>query len=159
MKRLLAVLLIAPLAACGDGPDMDFSGEDIGEDRFAVLSENGGVRMGLTDEYVYFALSDSILAAARAEMEEEDTVPREGIGGAIAGLVRGGVNRALHFRARYRVEEIRDIRWEDGRMVIEFEDPDRSVGDNFQIDDQPVEEAYREADVRAFAEEFRKVKR
>ncbi|MBW3552691.1 MAG: hypothetical protein KY466_04225 [Gemmatimonadetes bacterium] len=158
MRTRLTLLLLAPLAACSDGgADMDFGGEDLGEDRFAIRSDDGAVRMGLTDDVVYFALSDSVRAVARAEME--DDTPREGIAGSIAGAVRGGVSRALAFRAKYPVAEIRDIRWEDGRMTFDFEDPDRTLSREFEVDDRPIAEAFSEQDVLAFAREFRRLKR
>lgn len=156
MRRCLALLMLAPLAACGDGPDMDLGGEDLGPDRFAIHSTDGGLRLALTNDFVYFALSDSVVAVARQEMQ--DSMPREGIRGAIAGMVRGGVNRALSFRARYPVAEIRDIRWEDGRMLVEFEDGRRSFGDNVEVDDRPVEEAFDSSAVEAFSAEFRRAK-
>lgn len=159
MRCCLAFLLLAPFVACGDqGADVDFSGDDLGEDRFAINSEDGGVRMGLTDEFVYFALSDSVLAEARSEMDQ-DTGDAEGVSGAIGGMVRGAVGRALSFRAKYPVADIRDIRWADGRMVMDFTDPDRTLSDSFEVDDRPVAEAFVESDVQAFAAEFRKLKR
>lgn len=158
MRRCLTLLLLAPLAACGDpGSDLDFGGEDLGEDRFAVDSEDGAIRMGLTDDVVYFALSDSVRAVARAEME--DSTPRDGIAGSIAGAVRGGVNRALAFRAKYPVADIRDIHWRDGQMVFEFVDPDRTLSRSFKVDDRPIEDVFTEEDVLAFAREFRRLKR
>lgn len=159
MKRLLAFLLLPAIAACGDdGADMDFGGEDLGPDRFAIHSEDGSVQMGLTQDFLYFALSDSVIAAARAEMDEDST-RREGIGGAIAGLVRGGVDRALRFRARYDVADIRDVRWEDGRMVVDFVDPDHSLSTNFEVDDRPIEEVFSQQDVEAFRQQLRDLKR
>ena len=160
MKRRIAALALAPLlatAACDAGGDVDFGGEELGEIRFAVPSSSGAARMALTDDYVFFALSDSLLAVARAEMEGDST-SSDGIGGTIAGAVRGGVTRALSFRARYAVSEIRDIRWEDDRMVFDFVDPDRTLGSNFRIDGAPMEEVFDQAAVEAFAAEFRKLK-
>lgn len=157
-RRLLVALLFPVLAACGDGsdPDMDFGGEEIGPDRHAMLSEDGEVKMGLTDRYIYFALSDAAVSEARAEMSEE--ADREGVAGMVGGVVETAVGKALGFRAKFPVSEVRDIRWEDGRMRIEFEDPDRRVGDAFRINDRPAETGFAEEDVRAFAKAFRAVK-
>lgn len=161
MNRLVATLsplaLAVALAACDAGAEVDFGGEDIGPDRFAILSDQGAVRMGLTDEFVYFALSDSVIAEASAEMEE-DASGEEGIGASIAGMVRGSVERALRFRTKYPLAEIRDIRWEDGRMVVEFENGATGLGDNIHVDDRPLEESFAREDVEAFAAEFRKVR-
>ena len=159
MLRTIAAIALAAaaLAACDTGPEMDFGGEDLGPDRFVVHSDSGAVRMGLTDEFVYFALSDSVLAAARADMQD-DADSASGLGATIGSLVRGGVERALRFRAKYPVADIRDIRWEDGRMLVEFEDGRTGFRDNIHIDDRPIEEAFARQDVEAFAAEFRKAK-
>ena len=153
---VLLMSLLGALAAC-DRPDadVDFGGEDLGAERFSVLSENGGVKMGLTDRVVYFALSDSVLNEVRSDMEREKE--KKGLGGIIGGILSKTVGKALGFRAKYPVEEIRDIRWQDGEMRVEFEDGDRRLED-FKIDDRPVTEAFSEESVRAFAEAFRQVK-
>lgn len=152
---MLVVLL--PLLGCGDADaEMDFGNEDLGSDRYAITSADGGAKMGLTDDYVYFALADSVLAAARAEMRE--TAESDGAKGFVGGLVERTVGKAMGFRARIPVEDIEDIRWEDGRMRIVFTDPDRRFGNTFRVDDAPAEEAFREEDVRAMAEEFRRLK-
>ena len=158
--RSLPVLLVLGLAMASgcDRPaaDVDFGGKELGPDRFHVLSENAGVKLGLTDEVVYFSLSDSLRTEIRSEMER--SAEREGIGGMIGGMVSGTVGRALGFRAKYPIEEIRDIRWEDGELHVEFEDSRRRL-EEFRVDDRPVTAAFREEDVRAFAEEFHRARR
>ncbi len=154
MRSLIAVALAATLVGCGDrGGNVDFGGEDMGPDLHAILSEDGGVKMGLTRAYVYFALSDSARAEAQGELnrDAEDSF--------LGGIMRGVVGKALGFRAKYEVAEIRDIRWEDGRLRVVFDDPDRRIDDSLQIgEDESVAEAFSEDAVRAFAEAFRAVK-
>lgn len=158
MRRALALALLVPLVGCGEASeaDVDFGGEELGPDRYAVLSEDGEVKMGLTDQYLYFALSERTREQARQEMRE--AAEKEGVSGLIGGVVQKTVGRAIDFRARYAVSEIRDVRWENGRMRILFEDPDRSLGEEFKVSDRPVGEAFPQAAVEAFAEEFRRVK-
>lgn len=158
MTRWLPLLLIVSLAGCDQGPEVDFSGDDLGDDRFAIHSENGELRLALTDEFVYFALADSVQDLARSEMES-GMADEGGLAGAIGGIVRGAVGQALSFRAKYPVAEIRDVRWQDGRMVFDFADPGRSLGDTFEVDDEPADQAFVESDVQAFGAEFRKLKR
>ncbi len=158
MKRFLALALLVPLAACGDRdrPDVDFGGSDLGPDMYAIHSRDGGVKMGLTPEFVYFALSDSVVQAARAQVDS--STDAEDAPGFIGGLVQKTVGKALRFRARYAVADVQDIRWEDGKMRFVFTDPDRRLDDSFSVDDQPATEAFSQADVEGFAEVFRKVK-
>lgn len=154
---LLILSLLVGVTGCDSpGGDVDFGGDDMGPDRYSVLSEDGEVKMGLTDAVVYFALSDSLQAEVRSEVERE--TDKEGLGGMIGGIVSGAVGKAIGFRAKYPVEDIRDIRWADGEMVVEFEDGSDRVH-RFEVDDRPVTEAFREEDVRSFAEEFHRAKR
>jgi hypothetical protein len=159
MRRTWVLALLVPvLAACGDRPDadLDFGGEDLGPDQYAIRSEDGDVKLGLTEQYVYFGLSEEALEEARAEMRED--ADKEGVEGFVGGLLERTVGKALGFRAKYLVSEIEDIRWEDGALRIVFTDPDRRIDSGFRVNDEPVTEAFGEADVRAFAEEFREVK-
>ena len=153
MRGMMVVALAAAVVGCGDrGTDVDFGGEDMGPDLHAVVSEDGGVKRGLTREYVYFALSDSARAEAETELDED---AEESFFG---GIMRGILGKALGFRAKYEVASIRDIRWDD-RLVIEFNDPDRRIDDNVQLsEDRPVTEVFGEEAVRAFSEAFRAVK-
>lgn len=157
MRRAMLLTLALPFLGCGDpGADVDFGGEELGPDRHAIMTDDEGVKMGLTDRYVYFALADSVVEEARAEMRQE--VGDEGAEGFFGGLVEKTVGKALGFRAKIPVDEIRDIRWEDGRMRIDFVDAERQFGDNFKVDDRPMDEAFREEDVRAMGEAFRELK-
>lgn len=158
VRRWGILALLAVLPACGDSNEatMDLGGDDIGPDRHAIVGRDGDVKMGLTDEYVYFGLSDETLEKARAEMRRE--AEGDGAGGFLGGILEKTVGKALGFRARFPVSEIEDIRWEDGRMRIVFTDPDRSFGDDFSIEDRPVTESFAEEDVREFAAAFHRVK-
>lgn len=162
MRRLLRVSLLVPvlmtLPGCGDqqDPQVDFGGDELGPDRHAMTSRDGDVKMGLTDDFVYFTLSDSVVAEARSDMQAD--AEEEGAQGFFGSLVEKTVGKALGFRARLSVDEVADIRWEGGEMRIDFEDPDRRLSNHFEVNDRPVSEAFLEDDVRAFSEAFRRVK-
>lgn len=163
-SRMMLLALLVPMAGsplgCGDreGGDVDFGGEVLGPDRFSIVTRGGEVRMGLTDRFVYFAMSEERREETRAEMEQE-LGEGEGIGGLLGGVLSTAVDKALGFRAKYPVEEVRDIRWEDGRMRIVFTDPDRRMSENMiRVDDAPATDAFTEEDVRAFGEAFRALK-
>lgn len=158
MRYLTIVVLTLSLAGCGDrdNASMDFGGEEIGPDRHAVVGEDGDIKLGLTDEYVYFALSEETLGKARAEMRRE--AEQDGAGGLVGGALEKTVGKALGFRARLPVSEIEDIRWEDERMRIVFTDPDRTFGDDLSVADRPVTEAFTEEAVREFGAALRQLK-
>lgn len=157
MKTKIGMLmLLAAMAGCdGDRPDVDLGGRDIGPDLFSVLSTDGGVRMALTDDYVYLALSDSGREQALEGMSEARE--QEGAAGVIAGFVEQGVDRALGFRTLLPLDEIEELRWENGEMRMVFSDGQRTL-DDIIIGDEPVTRTFSEEAVREFAEELRALK-
>lgn len=156
-SMIIALALMLTLIGCGDRDQVDFSGDELGAELHSILSEDGFVKMGLTREWVYFALSDSARAEAQSEIRED--AEAGGVRGFFGGIMESVLGRALGFRAKFAVSDIQDIRWEDGRMRFVFDDPDRRVDENLQIgEDGDVTEAFTEEEVRAFAEVFRAVK-
>ncbi|MFO7895087.1 MAG: hypothetical protein R6U63_15345 [Longimicrobiales bacterium] len=154
---MTAVLMVA-LVGCGDrDSQMDFSGDDVGPDVHVIHSHDGNLKMGLTEDWVYFALSDSTRAEAQAELAAD--AEADGLKGFFGGLMRRVVGKALNFRASYAVSEIRDIRWQDGRMHVEFDDPERQLAENLQFgEDESVVDAFAREEVESFAEAFRAMK-
>lgn len=153
---LAALPLLTVAIACGDSPDMDFGGRDVGPDLFSIVSTDGAVRMVLTDDFVYLALTDQTRDEVRDDLRSE--TEREGAAGRVAGFVERTVGKALQFRALYPVDEIEDVRWEDGEMHVEFTSSKR-LDDSFKVGDDPVTHAFSEESVREFGEEFRTLKR
>ncbi len=154
MRRWIVLIMAAGLVACGDSnTQVDFDGDEMGPDIHAVLSDDGTVKMGLTREFVYFALSDSARARAQADLEADSE------GGFLDGIMRSVVGKALGFRAKYALDDVQDIRWEEERLRFIFTDPDRDLDDNIQLsEDRPVSESFTEEAVLEFAEAFQVVK-
>lgn len=130
-------------------------------DRHAVLTRDGAVKLGVTDEQVYLRLSDTF--RARLDSTVTSKVNREvGEGGLkrmIGNVVEKSVSGALGFQMDKKLDEIRDVRWSGGELIIEQEDGKIWKADEIQIgDDTPVLENFRESDARAFIAEFRRAK-
>lgn len=157
-----ALLLVLAVAGCDDRGmrfDMDTPAGELpadADDRFSILSRGGEVKLGLTDEAVYVRLSDEVLSDVDAEMKEE-VEDLDGLGARIASAVTEGVSKGLRSRISWGVDDIRDIRWEDDRLVFEFEDG-RHGPDRVQVDGEDFQEAFSEDDGRAFIDAFREVK-
>lgn len=171
---LFAAGLILQLAACGDDPgadvdldvdlddDTSFAGAEamLAEgDVFATMSENGVVRLGLTEDRVYFELSEAVRehvdSAIRSDLEESDSR----IGRSIGSAVRRGVAGALDVEIDYAVDDIRDVDYRAGELVFEFVDEDDGrMLDNAEVDDEPLTRAFAAEDARAFVAAFRRVK-
>lgn len=164
MSRLIVLLGIAALillTACEGNARFSDAEEDTAatidadrDDRYAIYSRGGEVKLGLTDEAIYYRLSDSLLQEVDREMARE-TEGRDGIGGAIADAVTGGVSDLLRHQMEYRVEDIRDLRYQDGQIAITFEDGTTETPDVESEDGEPV---FPQDDAERFIDAFRKVK-
>lgn len=96
----------------------------LGPGDMRVTSTDGAVVYTLVGDGVRIRLGDSVLAKVRNEIGSTDTA--SGIGGLIAstvkGAVGGAVGEALQFAVRIPVAEIRDLRYEDGRLHFSTRD-------------------------------------
>lgn len=123
---VLVVALVLPLAACDDpstDPEITRAADaDAAPDRATLVSTGGEVMAGLTDEHLYFGLSDATRAEIEAEIEQEVEDAGEGIGGDIARAVTGAVGKAIQYRVQYRIDDVRSLRWADGQLEITLED-------------------------------------
>lgn len=151
-----AVAMVAAWGCRGD-QRIDFGGKDLGEERLAIVSTDGSVRLVLTDEHLYFALSEEVAGEARRDVEEdlgEDA-------GRLGRFISRTVNTALGFRAAYPVDVIEDVRWEDDEMRVVFvEGRGADLGKRFRIgDDESITHAFDEEAVLALRDELRAVKR
>lgn len=157
MRSVVVAALALPLVVvlgCGDRRDMDFGGREIGPDVFSIESTDGAVRMGLTEDYVYLTLSDAKREEVRSELRSE--AEEDGVAGRVAGFVERAVSRALEFRDLYPVDDVEDIRWEDGEMHMDLRSGRRPA---LRVGDEPASDLFDEASVREFRERFHALKR
>jgi hypothetical protein len=129
-------------------------------DQFAALSRDGVVKLGLTQERVYFTASDAVREHVDSTLEREMTESDSRVARAISGAVRRGVQSALRFDVDFRVDEIHDVEYVDGELEFDWVDPDddRTLR-NVEVDGQRVTRAFDEESGRAFVRAFRRVKR
>ena len=171
-SRLILLLPLLALAACKHKASFSDEGfardEQTGAtpneaDRYAIYSQGGEIKLGLTDEVVYYRLSDKLLADIDRDLRQ-DSSKRGGLGGAIAGAVTESVSKMLRHRMQYAVAEIKDISYTDGKLTFLFEDgtkqtPDinskTSAGEGIMREQNAH---FADADVQRFIEAFRAAK-
>lgn len=174
MKPAIAALALLALLPAGSSLAHDNDGIRIGpgfhcddpmrwgprevasQARIAITTEDGKVTLVLTDRVVAFQLSDRTmrkldreLARARHERDDDDGA----IGAAIKTAILGSVRSLLDQSAQCPVGELRDVRYEDGRLVFIARDGDR-LFENFEVDDEDVLESFDPQDARALVREF-----
>lgn len=128
--------------------------------RFAITTVDGKVTLLLTDATLAMQLSDRTmrkvereLHRARHERDDDDGV----IGEAIKTAVIGAVRSLLDHSAECRLRDVRDVRFESGRLVIVDRDGGR-LFERVEVDDEDVLESFDPADAREFVREFRRLR-
>jgi len=138
----------------GAGVSSDLSGDVVD----VVTTRDGALEIGVTDEVLFSRLSEATRAEIEAEMASE-TKDQEGLGGTIARAVTGAVAQGLATTVSVPLADVRDVRYEDGRLVIEMVDGGESPFDNAETNDRPMLTQFDEAAARRLAEAFDKATR
>ncbi len=164
-----AVMLGAGLAACSvggdDGTRVSFSPTDtagralaLGEGDVAVTSTDNTVVLALVGDTVRMQLSDSLRQSVAAEVDSSITTETGALGGMIARTVGKTVAGAMGFVVRIPVQEVENVRYEDGRIRFESQGnvkfsmgdrPNRTSGDG---DEKGSGARFSEQDGRRFVE-------
>ncbi|WP_420454125.1 hypothetical protein [Rubrivirga sp.] len=135
--------------------DLAVSSEVAGDVVQVVATRDGHVELGVTDEVVFSRLSESLRAEIEGEMADE-TKGETGLGGTIARAVTGAVAEGLAVAVSVPLADVRDVRYEDGRVVIEMADGGPSLFDTAKSGDRPMLEQFDEDAGRRLAEAFDK---
>ena len=115
-----------------------------------IVSEDGSIELGLTDAVLYGRLTE------RAADEVHDELARAedegGIGGFVAGAVSDAVSGAITTPIQFPLDDIEDVRYEDGRLQIVF--ADRSSDLDLDVDGKDLDRQFSPDDARDFADAF-----
>lgn len=180
MRSLVLTLSFLAVAACAPEPSevapepepdrresagVDFNDEaPPGEEQIVITTRDGDGDLGLTDEVLFFRLSDRARARVESDMAQE-TEDLDGLAGSIARSVTGAVADALDFTVRVPIEEVTSVRYEDGQLQIETEgdtsfsfDDDGTPGGDGAANENALDRQFEPDDARRFVETFERVK-
>jgi hypothetical protein len=93
--------------------------ETLGSGDLRIYNSDSSVDVVLVGDRVLAGLSPKTVAKVRAEMEKSAARDTSGLGGSIAQMVKKQVSGAIGMHVVYPLAEIRDVRYEDGHLVIE----------------------------------------
>lgn len=126
MKRMMTVVLVLALAACGGDAKVAVTmgngetGPVLNEGDVQVTSTDGALILSVAGDSVFMQLSDSLRESVRSEVAQKTTPRSEGVGGAIEKLVGGAVGAAVKaamgFTVRVPADAIEHLRYEDGNL-------------------------------------------
>jgi hypothetical protein len=129
-----------------------------GQVRLAITTREGKVTLVLTDRVVAFQLSDRVMRKIdrelhRARHEADDDGP---LGETIKSVVLTTVRTFLDHSAECPVNELRDVRYANGRLEFVTRGGER-IFSHFEIDDTDVLESFDPNDAALFVREFHRV--
>jgi len=125
--------------------------------RFTITTEDGDVTLLLTDRDVVFQLSDRSLHRVHRELRDAEREQDNWLASAIVTAVTGTVREVLDHGLMCHVSDLRDVSYEDGRLIFTARSG-RRVFSRMHICDEDVSGAFSERDARSFVREFRRVK-
>lgn len=135
-----------------ESDEVAFSSDLQGAEVESVLTTDGKVELGLTDRVLYSRLSKEAQAEVTSGMQ--DAEDEGGLGGRIASAVSQAVAENIGTAVQVPLEDIRDIRVDGDRLVIEMADGGGSPFESIQTDDAPIFDRIAPADARRLADAF-----
>lgn len=94
--------------------------ETLGPGDVQIFNVDSTVDLILKDNKIFAGLSPKTIAKVRAEIAKDTDKDTAGLGGAIAQLVKEQVADKIGTRVVYDVADIRDIRYRDEQIVLEW---------------------------------------
>ena len=156
----LALALVAHPATAQRDDDSDariVSRQPIHRASSAIQTRNGEVALLLVGRTLVMQLTDRGLRQVDREMDE-DAKDGSAFARFVGGVVRSGVRTLLDHGIEYPLSELREARYEDGRLVLVDRDGDRLFED-VQVNDIEVMESFSPAEARAFAARINQARR
>ncbi|HEX8671557.1 MAG TPA: hypothetical protein VF710_06700 [Longimicrobium sp.] len=124
----------------------------------AIQTRGGEVALLLIDRKLVMQLTDRGLSEIDRDMRDDAMKEESGFARVVAGMVRGGVRTMLDRGIEYPVSELREARYENGRLILEDREGNLIFKD-VQVNDVQVMESFSPAEARAFAARVNQARR
>lgn len=117
----------------------------------SINTTDGKMTLTLAHDTVSMGLSDSVLTDVKKQMAKDDT-SEHGIAGAFSGFIKKTVSSALHGRVAYPVQDLKDVKYEGGRLVFTYRQPREMKFEDVTVDhDRKAIASFAPADAQHFA--------
>jgi len=129
---------------------------DVDDARLAINTEDGDMTLLLTDRDVVFQLSERRLHRVQRELRDAEREQDDNwLASMFVTVVTGTVREVLDHSFVCHVRDLREVRYDDGRLVFIGPHGRTVFGDD---DEDDVTRAFSERDARRFVREFQRVK-
>jgi len=121
----------------------------LGKGDLQIISTDGAVDLILQGDKIMGGLSPATVAKVRAKMDESKMKDSSGFGGMIAGIVKASVADAIGTHVTYPLSEVREVAFEDGKLVVVTKAGERKRV-NVNSDDGKKSTRFSDADADRF---------
>ena len=116
-----------------------------------IYNRDSSVDLVLVGNNILAGLSPKTVAKVKDAVNAKTAGETTGLGGSIAQIVKTSVASAIGTHASYAVSEIRDIRYEDNTIVVEWKNGDEhQLFSNTKVDGQNVSRTFPQEDAERF---------
>jgi len=141
-----------------DGPVRWSERYDPEDARLAITTRGGKATLLINEEVVAMQLSERTFGKIQKKLAKERDVEEDYVlARAIKTAVLSSVVALLNHSAECSIDDIREVDFRNGRLVLISEDGDR-LFESVEVDDDDMMASFSERDARAFVREFRKLK-
>jgi len=116
-----------------------------------IYNRDSSVDLVLAGNNILAGLSPKTIAKVKDAVNAKTAGETTGLGGSIAQIVKTSVASAIGTHASYPVSEIRDIRYEDNTIVVEWKNGDeRQLFSNTTVQGEKVSRTFPQEDAERF---------
>ncbi len=124
--------------------------DSLGPGDVRILNADSSVDLILAGDRIWAGLSPQMVAKVRHDMDTTQHAD-SGLGSSIATLVKKQVAGAIGTHAVYRVADLRDVRYESGRLIFVWKSGGHdSMFQNTDVNGRRADDSFRQEDAERF---------
>ena len=130
--------------------------EALGPGDMRIYNADSTVDLVLFGDKILAGLSPKTIAKVRGELEASASKDTSGVGGSISRIVKTSVAGAIGTHAAFPLNEIRDVRYEGDRIVVDWKSGKQNdLFGNTKVNNSKLSNSFRREDAERFIEAVR----
>jgi hypothetical protein len=116
-----------------------------------IYNRDSTVDLVLVGNTILAGLSPKTIAKVKSEIQNKTAGETTGLGGSIAQIVKSSVSSAIGTHAAFPLNEMRDIRYEDGTIVFTWKNGDtHEFFNNTKVDGEKASRSFEQDEAERF---------
>lgn len=170
-RCLIGIAMAMPIfvIGCGDTKTRVTSGRDrsnatlatrdsarkLGPGDVLIVNADSSIELGLYGDSIVTGFGSKVMNEIR-DKTDTATVSGNGFAASIEKMVKNSVASAMNHQITYAVADVKDVRFENGKLEFFWKDGSRmKLFENANVDKKPVSETFRSEDAQRFVAAFK----